>query len=273
MSIRRSRERELSTKVEAVGRARMGLAPGTGGRLLHGERLALAGLAAIAAASQASGPRETITFDYTSTMPHTSSGLISDVSIHNPTSSTAAPVPVRKIILVAPLGTHLDPAAVPKCTASDTELEVYGESACPAGSLIGTGSTVTRPLGGLPFTSQVAVFNTSSGQAMLIKFGNGGSAVVRTVIRGRVSTTTVPTCLTGGQPPRGCPADEDAVVSSAIRFPPLRVAGHNYFTTPSICPPSGHWTTRIEYFYADGVADTVHTLQPCRVGHQKRKPR
>ena len=175
----------------------------------------IAGWTAVASANTVSGPRETVRFDYTTRQVNSATGLTFDLSIRNPTDPSAAPVPLRKIVLVSPAGVRSD-AQIPSCTASDMQMEFSGESACPTASKLATGTSVTRPLGGLPFTSDTAIFKTPDGQAMLIKFGNGGSAVVHTTIQGRIATTEVPTCLTGGQPPSGCPIDEDAVVDGQM---------------------------------------------------------
>lgn len=215
-----------------------------------------------ASANTVSGPRETVRFDYTTDHVASPTGLVFDLSIRNRTNPNQAPIPLRKIVLVSPAGVHSDPQ-IPDCTASDMRFEFSGDNACPAASKLATGTSVTRPLGGLPFSSNVDVFNTPGGQAMLIKFGNGGSAVVRTVIQGRVATTEVPTCLTGGQPPSGCPTDEDAVVSSELTFPARTSGNLVYLTTPSSCPTSRSWHNVLSFTYADGITDTLRTSQPC----------
>lgn len=222
----------------------------------------LVGWTAVASANTISGPRETVRFDYTTARANSTTGLVFDLSVRNPSDPSAAPIPLRKIVLVAPAGVTSD-AQIPSCTASDMQLEFSGESACPVASRLATGTTVTRPLGGLPFTSDVAIFKTPDGQAMLIKFGNGGSAVVHTVIHGRVSTTEVPTCLTGGQPPSGCPIDEDAVVSSDITYPATTSENRFYLKTPARCPATGAWQNLLSFTYADGATDTITTSQPC----------
>jgi len=229
----------------------------------------IAGWTAVASANTVSGPRETVRFDYTTRQVNSATGLTFDLSIRNPTDPSAAPVPLRKIVLVSPAGVRSD-AQIPSCTASDRQMEFSGESACPTASKLATGTSVTRPLGGLPFTSDTAIFKTPDGQAMLIKFGNGGSAVVHTTIQGRIATTEVPTCLTGGQPPSGCPIDEDAVVASNITYPASTSDSRVYLTTPPSCPASGSWQNVLSLTYADGVTDTVTTSQPCATASGRR---
>ena len=228
--------------------------------------LTMIGIARAASPSTVTGPREKITFGYTTSTPGSPTGLTYDVWIHNPHGGSAAPVPVRKMVVIAPVGSRVNRMILPRCTASDMRFEVRGERACPPRSKIASGTTVTRPLGGSPYTSHVSGFNTPNGMAILIKFGQGGAAVVRVVTHGRRSVTLVPTCLTGGQPPHGCPKDEDAVVSSVLRYPRTMAGGRSYFMTPSTCPPSGRWVTRFSYTYADGVTDRLRVAQPCRSG-------
>jgi len=224
----------------------------------------------VASANAVSGARETVRFDYTTSHVNTPTGLVYDLSIRNPGDPNAAPIPLRKIVLIAPAGVKSDPQ-IPSCSASDMQFEFSGESACPTATKLATGNSVTRPLGGAPFTSDVVIFKTADGQAMLIKFGNGGSAVVHTVIQGRVATTEVPTCLTGGQPPSGCPTDEDAVVSSDLSYPARTSQNRIYLTTPASCPASGTWQNVLSFTYADGVTDTVTTSQACSPGSSRRR--
>src|SRR5207244_4486656 len=49
------------------------------------------------------------------------------------------PIPVRRQVITFPEGTTWGPPVVPDCTASDLELQLVGQSACPPDSWIGAG--------------------------------------------------------------------------------------------------------------------------------------
>ena len=46
-------------------------------------------------------------------------------------------IPLRQEVFTFPVGTRFDNSVVPDCTVSDQELQVQGESACPAESWVG----------------------------------------------------------------------------------------------------------------------------------------
>ena len=69
----------------------------------------------------------------------------------------------------------------------------------------------------------------------------------------------IPTCITGGQPPSGCPSDQATLLASELVLPPRP----GYLTTPPACPASGHWESTVALTYADGVTERLVTQQPC----------
>src|SRR3954466_15892996 len=50
------------------------------------------------------------------------------------------PKPEVKGVFQLPAGTQINEAAVPTCTASDTEFKLFGTDACPADTFLGPGA-------------------------------------------------------------------------------------------------------------------------------------
>jgi hypothetical protein len=166
------------------------------------------------------------------------------------------------VVIVNPLGTRLDTSVPVRCEATDIEFQVLGDNACPKGSRVGGGSVTVSVLGGPPGKNDISVYNTANGAVQLVKLGPFGAAVVRTKIRGRTLDTRLPTCLTGGQPPDGCPFDEAVVLASPVVTRRIVVGGRAYITTPPTCPARG-WRTKTTFTYGDGTVESVVTRGAC----------
>ena len=225
-----------------------------------------------AGASTGTGTYTTLTLTWSSARPNTATATGFSASFRDPANPQGHPPALRRVSITDPAGTRIELAAAAKCAATDMQLEEQGESACPRRSKVGTGNVHTLPLGALPFTSQTAIFNTSDGSLQLIKFGNGGSAVARSVLHGTTLDTLVPTCLAGGQPPTACPFDQDFILSSEADTPALTPLGHGYVVTPRHCNASHRWQITTRFTFADGTIDTIKTPQPCtRARHRQRR--
>jgi hypothetical protein len=219
---------------------------------------------AAARAIPGSGPRETADSVFTTTLPGAPSGSIYEVTYRNPSDPSRNPPAVRTVLVVSPPGTRIDTSVPARCTASDQELQLEGDAACPPKSRIGSGTVTTSVLGGPPSTSPISVFNTADGVIQLVKFASFGVAVVRSKINGATVRTQIPTCLTGGQPPKGCPFDQAVVLASRLDFKKFHAHGRSYLTTPPSCPISRRWRTRLTYTYGDGAVESVVSSSRCR---------
>jgi hypothetical protein len=118
-------------------------------------------------------------------------------------------------------------------------------------------------------------FNADHQFIELFESGGRPVGVVRTYIHGATMDGPVPTCVTGGNPPSGCPFDQLTLLSNYIDVKPISVGRgltrRNYGTTPPRCPRSGRWKTPVSLYYSDGSVDTVFTRQPCRRRHVHRR--
>jgi hypothetical protein len=232
-------------------------------RALPATAAVLAAAAVPALAGVASGPREVVRTDYTTTRPATPSGTIYDVIYRNPKDANANPPAVRRVLIDSPRGTRVRTSVPVRCDATDEEFRIRGDAACPPGSRIGRGTVTISVLGGPPETSEISVFNTAGGLVQLVKFGSFGAATARTRFRGADADTRIPTCLTGGQPPKGCPSDQAVILASHLDIWKVVRRGRAYIETPPNCPRKG-WLTRVTFHYGDGKVETVASRGRCR---------
>lgn len=222
---------------------------------------------AAAQAVSGSGPHETVDISISTDQVNASAGLTYTASYHGLANPAADPPALRRIVIVGPPGTRSDTSVPGQCMATDEQLKNMGEAACPADSRIGSGWVEVKPLGLLPQRLDTTIFNGPGEQIELVKFGNAGGAVARSTIVGGTLDGPVPTCLTGGQPPSGCPFDQVTILSQSLTTQPVSVGQgtqrRDYLTTPPVCPPSGYFKTLVTLYYADGTVETVVPTQPC----------
>jgi hypothetical protein len=222
---------------------------------------------AAASAMPASGPHETVDIWSTTTQPNASAGLGYAAHYHSATDPDGDPPALRRLVIELPTGTRIDTSVPGRCKASDTEIVLKGESACPPSARIGSGqATVKQVVLGVA-TYDTVIYNAADEMLELVKSGDRVLAVVHTYIHGTTLDGPIPTCLTGGQPPTGCPFDQLTLLSNHLQVMPISVgqgaARRNYGTTPSTCPPSRRWEGPVTLYYGDGSVDRVTPWAPC----------
>lgn len=221
-----------------------------------------------ARAEPASGAHETVDITTSTAQPGASAGF-SYSAVYHGDADGADPPALRRLVIALPRGTRTDTSVLPQCTASDETIRMMGDAACPPGSRIGSGQATAKVIALGTQTFETTVFNGPDQQIEIIESGNGVGAdgVARTYIHGTTLDGPVPTCLTGGSPPSGCPFDQIALLENHLTTRPVTVgqgaARRNYGTTPPTCPSSGKWRTPVTLHYADGTTETVVTTQPC----------
>jgi hypothetical protein len=220
-----------------------------------------------ASANPGRGPHERVRISATTTKPGASTGFKWVASYHGASEPHGDPPALRHLAIRLPRGTRYDTSVPGRCGASDQELLALGEAACPASSRIGRSEASLMVLGGGPMTYEGTDFNADHQLIELFEANGRPVGVIRTHARGRMLRGPVPTCLTGGDPPSGCPSDQMVLLSNTIDIGAL-TKGHantrrNFATTPSRCPRSGHWRTHVRFDYADGSVDRILTRQPC----------
>lgn len=211
-----------------------------------------------AAALPAVGERATIDVSYTTGTPGAAAGLAYRFQVHG-----EDPQALRRLVLRLPEGSVVDTSVPERCTASDEELRLRGDAACPSGSFLGVGTAelIVVGVGRQRFTQ--AAFNAADEQFQTVKQGDRVNAVVRGTLRDGELDATIPTCVTGGSPPERCPSDQARLLTSGLELPPFVKDGRSYLTMPPTCPASGRWRTTVSLTFADGVVERFEPEHPC----------
>lgn len=223
-------------------------------------------LPAAARAATVSGPHETVQITTTTKRPHTSAGFGYAASYRGGT--------LRRLAIVLPAGTRTNTSVPGQCVASDAEIILVGESACPASARVGSGQVTVQQFGLGQATYNSVLYNAPGQQLELVESGPRVISVVHTYVHGTTLDGPVPTCVTGGNPPSGCPFDQVALVGNHLRMRAITIGHRSYGTTPSRCPRSRVWTGRLRFYYADGSVDRLTYHLPCRprTPHPRRPP-
>jgi hypothetical protein len=230
-----------------------------------------------AGAIPASGPHATVDMWSSTTQPNASAGLGWSGRYHAAAGPDGDPPALRHLTIELPAGTQIDTTVPPQCTASENELMLEGESACPSSARIGSGEVTVKQLGFATATFDIAVYNGKDEIMELVKSGDRVVAVVHTYIHGTTLEGPVPTCVGGGSPPDDCPFDEFVLLSNRFQIEPTSAdhgtAPRNYGTTPPVCPQSGMWEARVTLYFGDGSVDQVTPEAPCDPRSAKRAKR
>lgn len=197
----------------------------------------------------------TLTFIYSSEVPGSPSGFDSFATFSDPGEPGGKPKELIRINVGFHPGTRIDTAALPRCRASDTQVQIRGLRACPVSTSLGIvhaeGVTSTgfrvNPVGHL-FNARRAI-------------------IVVVTIAGRFITNfrddlTRDTLQVNFRIPPGI---------SLIRFKPhiprhfLKRAGKRraYMRTPPSCPASGAWSTTVVFMFRDGSTQEHSAATPC----------
>jgi hypothetical protein len=204
---------------------------------------------------------------FSTPVPGASTGPDTQIIYKHPEDPSAKPIPVRREVFTFPRGTKFDNSVVPVCDASELELELMGEAACPPESWVGGGKGTSMSgfdAGETPI--EVDGFNYASGTLLL-----GGAKqyrlrfATRARRRGRVITVDVP--RTPGGPPQG----ESALRRVHNVFGARSLGRRALVRTPSVCPRSGVWTFRAQFTWADGVVTNDVSRMTCQ--RDRRPPR
>jgi len=224
---------------------------------------ALAVWPAAASAMPASGPHETVDMGTTTAQPDASAGLTYAARYHAANDPSGEPPALRHLLIRLPPGTRIDTSVPGRCSASDLEIMIMGESACPPSARVGTGQVTVDQIGTGVATYDTVLYNADHDVMELVESGGRVVGIAHTYQHGTTLDGPVPTCITGGDPPSGCPLDELRLLANHLQIRELSVGDRNYGTTPPTCPSSGYWTLRVTLTYGDGSVDTVAPRAPC----------
>jgi hypothetical protein len=219
--------------------------------------------AALPTVAQA-GPRIDYVQTFSTPVPGASTGTDTRILYKHPDDPNAKPIPVRREVFTFPKGTRWDGSVVPDCTATDLELQLFGEAACPPESHVGSGREGTF-MTGFPNAGETPMeLDMFDDGSAFVVVGSAEGFPLRMVARarreGRVITVDPP------RMPGGPPDGESALRRIHNVFEPRALGDRAYVRTPRVCPRHGVWTFRLRATFADGaVEDAVHRM-PCLRG-------
>jgi hypothetical protein len=220
---------------------------------------ALAAVLALPATAQA-GPRVDYRQAFTTPVPGASTGVETQLLYKNPSDPDAKPIPVSEEQFTLPEGTTFDNAVVPPCQASDLEVMLLEDAACPPESYIGGGEGTTMSgfpgAGEMPFT--VDGWEDGTGTILL---AGAKQYHLRFVTRGRRDgrTVTIPVPREPGGPPDGA----NAIRRAHSLFTARSLGDRAYMRTPAACPSSGVWTFTARFTFDDGAVEHDSYDMPC----------
>jgi hypothetical protein len=198
----------------------------------------------------------TLTFTYSSATPDSPSGFDSLATFSDPGEPGGKPKELVRIKVGFHPGTRIDTAALPRCTASDTNVRILGLRACPASTRLGIVHAEGVISTGLRFNPVGHLFNARR------------AIIVVATVDGRYVTSfrddlTRDKLTVNFRIPRGI---------SFTSFKPhiprhfRKRAGKRraYMRTPPSCPASGTWTTNVTFIFRDGSTQEMAVATPCR---------
>lgn len=205
---------------------------------------------------------------FTTPVPGASTGTDTQILYKNPNDPNAKPIPVRQEVFTFPDGTTYDGSVVPDCNASDLEIMLFAEDACPADSWVGGGIGDTTMSG---FDDQERALDLDAWDQgdEVVLYGRdhetGIGAITHVTQDGQTFTVNL-------KPSPGGPPDGETAIRRVHNVFPARSAGSRaYIRTPRTCPRSGVWTFTARLTFADGVVEHDRYDMPCQRPATKAK--
>jgi len=227
--------------------------------------LACLGVASVPTWASAGGgdSRQEASYKLTGTAPGNATGETFEFDYVNPDDPGAKPPAVERVVTKLPKRARFDASVPGSCAATDAELMAEGAEACPESSIIG-GGVVTVDTGfpepGRIVTADVVFVNNADDETgEFIYINTVRDTLARTVIRADVKRRK--TVTEAGMLP-GTPPDGGAIDTVDLEIDLISQRDGDYITTPPRCR-DGHWTTRVRFFYPDGISQLERTKTPC----------
>ncbi|HWX44836.1 MAG TPA: hypothetical protein VNY52_05900 [Solirubrobacteraceae bacterium] len=193
--------------------------------------------------------------------------------VHFTGGAFAVPSPVRRAIVHLPPGLSMHIPTIRSCTSA--RLRAHGAKACPARSLIGTGSALADIHAGAGIESEEAkvwafLGPLQGGANPTIEIlGEGYTPLEERVV---ITATVLPDKPPYGEelemtipPIPSIPLEPDASTVSfslTVGGPRFRLHDPNTVVLPSHCPAGG-FPFATEFTYADGSTSTTTATVPC----------
>lgn len=224
-------------------------------------------LASASPAGAGEGARQVASDEITTAKPNSPQGDRLSIDFINPGDRLAKPFSVASFVLTFDSGTVIDTSVPEQCKATTAELIAVGPAACPSASRIGRGSLEvdTGLISSLAFPRIVeldlTLFN-NAGEVINVTESTNTAVPIRTIVRNSIRGTSVRTEV---PPLPGVPPPDPFIALKKVRVSVNAVTrgARTYRRSPPTCPPSGHWTNRIDFTYRDGSEQTVRSPSPC----------
>jgi hypothetical protein len=237
-------------------------------RMRRAATLAVVGLLGAAAPALA-GERADFGLRFAEQTPGTATKWTLHLRYKAPGDPEAKPYAIRQLALRLPAGTRVSLASHPACTATNEEIQLLGDEACEADSLIGTGAlTVMSGFAPFdPFPTNLSLFSTRDGMIEVLKEVNTDAVIAMERLKLTDGALTARPIVVPGGPPdfKMAARDIDWEVTSAA-----------WLTTPPRCPADGVWRAVGTFTFDDGATVTEAATTPCSaparaVRHKPRK--
>jgi hypothetical protein len=209
-------------------------------------RLTVAALTATLLVAAPASAASTATFSFTSSKAKTPAGFkLSGVYDGSRI--------VDQISVTLPAGTLLDLKAVPKCQASDAEIEEKGPAAaCPANTRLGTGKG-SADLGGTPTTFDLIAVNDRTGVLVDLQLGGKTAFIVTTKVSGRKIDFSLALA----------PSLNAKLTGFSMSFSKLGTARKPLVRTPATCPKKKVLTALVSTRAHQGATEVVKATTRC----------
>jgi hypothetical protein len=213
--------------------------------------------------------RADLAMGFTTRSPGAPTGLNLAVEYKNPSDPAAKPPALEAAEFDLPAGTRIDQSVVPKCTASDEEIQARGRNACPPETMIGTGRLVAITGAGPPvdpFDGESLFFNGDGEivEIVVVRGSDASAGFDRIGVAGS-KLTAHPPALPGG-PPDG----STAIKRVELTVPAPPAGARPYLTTPGACPPDEFWRGSGSFRFGDGGSTTVPAPVPCTAAASRK---
>jgi hypothetical protein len=210
----------------------------------------------VAAAYASTQFASTFQMTYLPAKPAASGGIQTVMTWSDPGEPGDKPKRLTRIQFHFHPGTKIDTRALEQCKASDTDVRIQGARACPKASRLGFATSRVKTAVTPPDQTQITFLNAPRQIIVLVRVEGRTLAVYRDDIRGRVVTVNL-----------GLPSGLSLLELRATIKPHVKGRGKKrrvYFRTPSVCPPTGEWTTTVIFTYIDGSSQELADGTPCR---------
>lgn len=219
--------------------------------------------AAVAAADAGASERLIADLKLTSHRPNQPTGATLHL-VWPDAEGTHKPKPEKIGAFTLPAGTRVNEAAIPTCTASDTELKAQGGAACPGGSALGPGQVSFVTGAGSPIEPFWLDNYWYHGPKQIFGLFHVHGTAHPTLIVNRVELRGTTFIARPNLPPGFPPGEKTVPKESRQEIYGLSSSKGAFVTTPPKCPRSRRWVAHAAVTYDDGTVQRATSVTRCK---------